>query len=157
MQDTPKTLEQIVAREAIRHLLSVYNTSGDRGRLTELADTFCEDGILDTGRDRFVGREAIERGLGTGLQRRRDDTTSAPSYVRHHLTTTRIELELPTRANGWIYFIVYSDHGPDHCGTYVDQYRNTPDGWRIAERRVKIHWDSPDTVLHAAMPEHLDQ
>lgn len=139
------TLDELLAREEIVHLQAVYNTSGDRGRLEELSETFCPDGVLDTGRGRFVGRAAIVDGLREGTQRR----ATRPSYIRHHLTTRRLEFDSPDRARGWTYFVVFSDHGPDHCGTYIDQYLRTAEGWLIADRRVKIHWDSPDSVLHA--------
>lgn len=147
------TVEELLAREAVRHTMAVYTTSGDRGRLDELAATFTEDGVLDTGRERFDGRAAIVAGLGAGLGRRRGGGAPATTFVRHNLTTSRIELTSPTAAQGWSYFVVFSDAGPDHMGTYVDRFRCEGDRWLIEHRRVKIHWDSPDTILHRPTAE----
>src|SRR5580693_6438824 len=43
------TLEiwELVVREQIRDTLARYNWSGDAGRLDDLADTFCVDGVLE--------------------------------------------------------------------------------------------------------------
>ncbi|SON58600.1 hypothetical protein MSIMFI_00078 [Mycobacterium simulans] len=38
---------ELVAREQIRNTLARYNWSGDAGRLDELAQTFCADGVLE--------------------------------------------------------------------------------------------------------------
>jgi hypothetical protein len=40
---------ELVAREHIRDTLARYNWSGDAGRLDDLADTFCADGVLAVG------------------------------------------------------------------------------------------------------------
>ena len=41
------TLEELIARECVRDTYARYNHAGDRGRLTELADCFTEDGVLE--------------------------------------------------------------------------------------------------------------
>ena len=56
---SPVILDELLAREAIRHTMSVYNTAGDRGRVDELATAFTPDGVLEFGGDRFEGRAAI--------------------------------------------------------------------------------------------------
>ncbi|SOJ55254.1 hypothetical protein MSIMFB_02743 [Mycobacterium simulans] len=38
---------ELVAREQIRNTLARYNWSGDAGRLDELAETVCADGVLE--------------------------------------------------------------------------------------------------------------
>jgi ketosteroid isomerase-like protein len=140
------TPDELADREAIRHTMAVYNTCGDRGRLAELAETFTPDGTLTTPHDRFVGRDAIREGLGG---RPVSGPRPATTFVRHHLTTSRIDLA-GEDARCWTYFLVFSDTGVDHTGTYVDRFRKQDDGsWLIAERRVKVHWDSPTTILHA--------
>ncbi|HVW41978.1 MAG TPA: nuclear transport factor 2 family protein [Amycolatopsis sp.] len=143
------TPEEATAREGIRYTMAVYNTSGDRGRLDELAATFTEDGVLETAAQRMVGRAAIVRALGANLGKTDGDGRPRTSFVRHNLTTSRVEFVSPTEAQGWTYFLVFSDAGPDHMGTYIDRFRKEGDRWLIASRRVKIHWDSPQTILHA--------
>src|SRR5215218_2920658 len=45
-RESAMTPDEVLAREAIAHTQSVYNTEGDRGRLDDLLQTFTEDGVL---------------------------------------------------------------------------------------------------------------
>ena len=45
-ESTTVEMWELVAREHIRDTLARYNWSGDAGRLDDLADTFCPDGVL---------------------------------------------------------------------------------------------------------------
>ena len=134
------TPEQATAREAIRHTMSIYNTEGDRGRLEGLASAFFEDGVLETPSATYRGRAAIIAGLGAGVASRAGDPKRGVGFVRHNLTTSRIEFASGAEARCWTYFIVYTRFGPDHMGTYIDHFRKTGDRWLIANRRVKLHW-----------------
>ncbi len=56
---------ELVAREHIRDTLARYNWAGDAGRLDELAETFCADGVLEIrGAERLRGRSEIVAFLG---------------------------------------------------------------------------------------------
>lgn len=145
------TNDQVIAREAIRYTMSVYNTEGDRGRLEGLASAFFEDGILEAGDgpEIYRGRQAIIDGLGSGVKDRASDPSQDVGFVRHNLTTSRIEFSSDTEANCWTYFIVFTKFGPDHMGTYIDKFKKDGDRWLIAHRRVKIHWDNPQSSWHA--------
>ena len=56
---------ELVAREHIRDTLARYNWSGDAGRIDDLADTFCADGVLEIrGFEPLNGRSAIVAFLG---------------------------------------------------------------------------------------------
>lgn len=58
-------LWELSARERIRDTLARYNWSGDAMRLTELAESFCEDGALELRGGKSVrGRDAILEFLG---------------------------------------------------------------------------------------------
>ncbi|MDE0062429.1 MAG: nuclear transport factor 2 family protein [Gammaproteobacteria bacterium] len=142
------TPEQALAREAIRHTMSIYNTEGDRGRLEGLASAFLEDGVLETGSGTFRGRAAIVEGLGTGIAKRAGDPERGVGFVRHNLTTSRIEFVSDSEARCWTYFIVYTRFGPDHMGTYVDRFSKSGERWLIANRRVKLHWNNPASTYH---------
>ena len=51
---------ELVAREHIRDTLARYNWAGDAGRLDELAETFCADGVLEIrGSQPLRGRSEI--------------------------------------------------------------------------------------------------
>ncbi len=142
------TPEQATAREAIRHTMSIYNTEGDRGRLEGLASAFFEDGVLETPTGTHRGRAAIVEGLSGGVLRRARDPKGGVGFVRHNLTTSRIEFDSDTEARCWTYFIVFTKFGPDHMGTYIDHFRKSGDRWLIANRRVKLHWNNPESTFH---------
>ncbi len=56
---------ELVARERIRDTLALYNWSGDAGRIEDLAQSFCADGILEVrGTATATGRSAIANFLG---------------------------------------------------------------------------------------------
>ena len=142
------TPEQATAREAIRHTMSIYNTEGDRGRLEGLASAFFEDGVLETPSGTYQGRAAIVEGLSGGVAKRASDPKGGMGFVRHNLTTSRIEFDSDAEARCWTYFIVFTRFGPDHMGTYIDHFRKTGDRWLIANRRVKLHWNNPESTFH---------
>lgn len=128
-------------RAEIRHLQSIYNTSGDRGRIEEVIATFATDGALEVPGATHHGRDGIRAFLGGVVS---DGATIDLRGSRHHLTTSRIELEGDDAAQGWTYFYVMRAGRVLQEGTYVDRYARTPEGWRIAHRRVKILWTLGD-------------
>jgi hypothetical protein len=142
------TPDQAIAREAIKHTMSVYNTEGDRGRLDGLASAFFEDGVLETENETLHGRAAIAEGLGAGVTTRASEPGRDVGFVRHNLTTSRVEFRSDTEANSWTYFIVFTKFGPDHMGTYIDNFKKSDDRWLIAHRRVKLHWKNPESSWH---------
>ena len=146
------TPEQVLAREAIAHTQSVYNTEGDRGRLDELLLTFTEDGVLELDRGRFEGREAIRSALSGAVDTKRQEAAeqrpgTARLFLRHHLTTRRIEFLGDDEADAWTYFFVVTPVGLDHVGVYVDRFVRVAESWLIARRRVKIDWQSEDSSI----------
>jgi hypothetical protein len=126
--------EENMARMAIRHTQSVYNNTGDRGKIAEMVTTFAERGELDTESGKFVGRDAICEFLtrvATG------QTPTDLSGSRHNLTTSRIEFTSDTTADGWTYFFVSRKGTIIEEGLYIDHYVKEGDRWLISYRRVK--------------------
>ena len=81
-------IEEVIAREEIRHTMAVYSTSGDRGRFEDLANTFTEDGVLD-GRDGpVVGRKAIIESLNAARVLRLKSAGEKVGFTRHNITTS---------------------------------------------------------------------
>jgi hypothetical protein len=107
------TPEQARAAAAIVHTQSVYTTGGDRGRLDELASAFTSAGVLEFYKGAFTGRAAIAAALGEGFGDRADGRLG---FVRHHLTTRRIEFDGADAADAWTYFLVLTPPGLDHGG-----------------------------------------
>ena len=148
------TPEQVIAREAIIHTQSVYNTEGDRGRLEGLVQTFTEDGVLELDRGVFSGREEISRALSAAVEDKRQEAATAGQggsvariFLRHNLTTRRIEFLGAEEADVWTYFFVMTPIGLDHSGVYVDRFVRRDDRWLIARRRVKIDWQSEHSTI----------
>lgn len=127
-------------REAIRVLMARYNICGDRADVGGLAATFTEDGVLRFDNESSIGRSAILARLLAGGSRDPGLTVS-----RHHLGTSLVEIA-GTAATGRTYFHVLTDIGSDHHGVYVDGFRKVSGDWRIAQRDVRIDWQSPHSL-----------
>lgn len=160
------TVEEMLAREAIRHTLASYNVHGDRLKVEELTRLFTEDGVLDlspgTGGPTLEGREAIA-GFFSAMARPPKREGSAPAeaaapaekpaepkarpFVRHHISTCHIQLTGPDEADVKTYFAVYTQAGPDHCGYYVDKFRRVGDDWLIARREPRVDWTSTESMF----------
>jgi hypothetical protein len=147
------TPEELLAREAIAHTQSIYNSEGDRGRLDGLLETFTDDGVLELDRGEFVGREAIRGALSGAVEAKRREAAAAPEaggprlFLRHNLTTRRIEFTGDGEADVWTYFFVMTPIGLDHSGVYVDRFVRREDRWLIARRRVKIDWQAENSSI----------
>ncbi len=151
------TIEELIAREAIRATMAKCAQAGDSLRAEEYAACFTEDGILQTfgpeGADGLDlhGRAAIL--AWQGGWRDRPAETGAPRgarFARHNLTTCKIELTGQGSARARTYWLVMTDAGPDHCGVYTDVFRKTGEDWLIAHRKVKTEWNAPGSHFVAA-------
>lgn len=129
-------------RTEIRHLQGIYNTAGDRGRIEETVSVFTEHGALEIPGRTLTGKPAIAAFL-SGVAETGSDSVDLRGS-RHHLTTTRIELDGEDAAQGWTYFFVMRAGQVIQEGTYIDRFTRTVEGWRIAHRRVKILWTLGD-------------
>jgi hypothetical protein len=142
------TVEELLARESIRDTLALYNVSGDRMRVDDYVSAFAEDAVFEAGQT-MHGREAIRAWLTTP---RNGGDASKPKvkFVRHNLTTCKITLTSATTADVRTYYVVFTDIGPDHCGYYVDKFRQVGDRWLIAERKARTDWVSPNSIFVAS-------
>jgi hypothetical protein len=150
------TIEELLARESIRHTIASYNIAGDRLRVDDFVAAFTEDAVFETEGDnafRCEGLASIRDWISSWLH-----GTGAPAevkkirFVRHHLTTSLIEVTGLDTAKARTYFVVYTEIGPDHCGYYLDRFRSTGDRWLIAQRTVRIDWRACDSAFLAAVP-----
>lgn len=138
-------LEQMLAREAIRYTMSVYNNTGDRGAVADTATCFAEGGILDVGTEQPAGPAAVQ----AYLQSVKDSGYIAGANARptrHHLTTSRIEFTSDTTADSWTYFQLVRDGVIVQNGIYVDKWQQVGERWLISNRRVKVEYDSLATA-----------
>ncbi len=152
------TLDELFAREAIRDTMAKYNVSGDRLKVDDYAACFTEDGIIESERApgdylfRFVGREAIRDWQNRWRNREPgEDTVHGATFVRHHLSTCKIDLTGADTASARTYWVAWTDLGPDHSGYYLDDFRKVGEDWLIAKRRVRRDWSSPDSLFVTAI------
>jgi hypothetical protein len=127
-------------REAIRHLMAVYNGNGDRGRVEALGAVFAADGVIEFSGESTRGRAAIVARLSKAGTR-----NPALTVSRHHITTSLIELDGET-ANARTYFQVLTDIGLDHHGHYIDRLVKQGGAWFIAHRNVRIDYQAPNSL-----------
>ena len=113
------TLEDLLAREAIRDVMAKYTTSGDRLRIDDFVSCFTQDAVMESEHvpaDRMFRYEGCaeirawqERWLrGAG-------GTHGATFVRHHLSTSKIDLTGPDTAKARTYWVAWTDIGPDHA------------------------------------------
>jgi hypothetical protein len=154
------TLDELLAREAIRHTLATYNIYGDRVKVEEFLAAFTDDAVLEFGgervgqKTRHEGREAIHGWMTDWTSRPKSaepKTEPAPAaqamFVRHHITTSHITFTGPETAEGRTYFAVYTPVGPDHAGVYVDKFRKVGDRWLIAYRQARTEWHAAGSLF----------
>ena len=113
---------ELVAREQIRDTLARYNWAGDAGRLEELVETFCADGVFEIrGFEPLRGRSEILEFLGgvTGNISRRADVKP---IVRHNVANVLFPDVTPDQVQVSCYFSVFTHIGLDHSAA-------TPTPW----------------------------
>jgi hypothetical protein len=152
------TLEDLLAREAIRDTMAKYNTSGDRLKVEEYVACFTDDAIMES---EFVPEDRMFRYAGKAAilawqtrWRNRDPGAGAihgATFIRHHLSTSKIDLTGPGTARARTYWVAWTDIGPDHAGYYLDDFRKVGEEWLIAHRRVRLDWESPQSLYRNAV------
>lgn len=139
---------ELVARERIRDTLARYNWSGDAGRLDDLADTFCVDGVLEIrGGQPLLGRSEIVAFLGGVTRHVAVSGDDVRAVVRHNLTNVLFTRVTPEQAQVSSYFTVLTHIGLDHFGRYRDILVPDADTWLIKHRKVSTDWAAPDSAM----------
>jgi hypothetical protein len=138
---------ELVVRERIRDTLARYNWSGDAGRLDELADTFCPDGVLEIrGFEPLRGRSEIVAFLG-GVTGNVAGTADVKPIVRHNVANVLFGDVARDHAQVSSYFTVVTHIGLDHVGRYRDTLVPDGDAWRIRHRKVSTDWAASNSVM----------
>jgi hypothetical protein len=151
------TLDDLLAREAIRDTMAKYNISGDRLKVDDYVACFTEDGIMESEfvpedkAFRYSGKAEILAWQQRWLNREPGDAVHKASFIRHHLSTSKIDITGPDTAKARTYWVAWTDIGPDHAGYYLDDFRKVGDEWLIAHRRVRLDWESPDSLYGTAV------
>ena len=153
------TLDELLARESIRKTMVSYTMAGDRLRTDDFVAVFTEDAVLESesvpesDAFRYEGREALRGWFARWRSpaSTADSTTKKASFIRHHLSTSQIEITGSDTARARTYWVAYTDIGPDHCGHYIDVFRKVGNEWLIAHRKVRLDWRSPASLFTTAI------
>jgi hypothetical protein len=140
------TDQQVRWSEAIRQRLAMCTQAGDARKADEYAACYSEDGVLDLERQTVTGRAAILAWMQAPSVIPQP-ASGVPSFISHHLTTSRIAFSGNNVASVRTYWLVTSASGLDHNGYYVDSLRREDENWLIAHRRPRTLWISPTSVL----------
>ncbi|MBV8860746.1 MAG: nuclear transport factor 2 family protein [Mycobacterium sp.] len=138
---------ELIAREQVRDTLARYNWAGDAGRVDELAQTFCADGVLEIrGSEPLRGRSEIVKFLGDVAGNIRTQADVKP-IVRHNVANVLFIDVTRDSAHVQCYFTVFTHIGLDHFGRYRDTFVPDGDGWLIQHRKVSTDWAAPDSAM----------
>jgi len=154
-----RLLWETVQRQLITETLQDYAYYVDRNDAEGLVrEVFCEDGAFELGAQHAViGRAELARMFAKTL---------APfTATSHHVSNIRIRFEGDDSATSSAYVYAWhiaADDGRriDLWGRYHDRLRLTPDGWRIAVRRLSVAgsdgWLNPPFDLIERLPNPLN-
>lgn len=132
MQDR---LRELVDRQEIADLLHDYCRFLDVNHPEQVAALFTEDCVADYGVGLGVihGRAALEKGVARSM--------ATFEATHHHLSNIQLCFEDDGSVRGTSYIYAWhrrsADEPDQHLwGEYHDRFVRTPEGWRIAERRL---------------------
>jgi len=147
-----------LARESIRQTMASYTVAGDRLNAEDFMAVFTEDAVLESDSVaeadafRYQGRAAMREWI---LRWCTAAALAQPamqaSFVRHHLSTSHIEITGTHSAKARTYWVAYTDVGPDHCGHYLDVFRKVGAAWLLAHRKVRLDWRAPNSLFTTAI------
>ena len=136
------TVDQLIARESIRQTMARYSIAGDDFDADEYITCFTDNGVMEfvnfpgVGDLKLEGREAIYAFVSNWFGAvKRGEAAIPGGFMRHNLTTCRIDLIDADQANARTYCIVFNANGAESCGVYTDQWRRVDDRWLLAHRR----------------------
>ena len=135
-------IPEMLAREAIRYTIELYNRNSDTSDYDGHRDVFHPDAVMEVqDGPRLEGVDAIIAAMRAGAQQRR--AYDPGHFQRHNITSTMIELVSGDSARATIYVMVVTERGLDHVGRYDDEYRRVGDRWLIWRRQARMEWADP--------------
>src|SRR5271163_1401948 len=99
------------------------------------------------GTEPLMGPAAIEAGLLAAMTREPNRKGTAPTHVRHHVSSVRFGSVARDRVVVSSYFAVHTDIGLDHWGRYRDELIPADDQWLFARRRISVDAFSPGSLM----------
>jgi hypothetical protein len=151
------TEDERIAREAIRKTITDYTIAGDsrdaalfNGLWTEAAE-FHFAGFPPVPGFHCEGLDDIHRWTAAWDRYRDagDASVRKATFARHNLTTCHIELTGPDAARARTFFMVVTDIGLDHTGTYTDTLARRGERWLFERREIALDWRAADSIYPA--------
>jgi len=148
------TEEERCAIEAIRRTIHSYNIAGDSRNAALYVPLWAEDALLE-----FAGFgpvpgfscrgacEIAERTKAWNPDPSIDPGFARTKFIRHNLTTSLITLTGPDTATARTYFLVMTEIGQDHCGTYDDELVCVDGRWLFRHRRIALDWRAETSLF----------
>lgn len=150
------TDEEHKAHVIIRNRLATLAQTGDTRKGDIYAEVFTEDCLFEFGEGelsaRMEGRESIREWMNGPRKIISTEAGTAPGFVNHHLTTSRIELLSEAEADVRTYWFVMSPIGPDHCGMYLDRWKKIGEQWHLHHRRIRTLWKAENSYTRNLAP-----
>lgn len=138
-------IQQLIDREAIRDLRTLYAHHLDGNNIQALSEVFSADAVVEVTVGKMEGIEAIKSGLQEAFALYdRDNRRSFP--FMHAITNHWIKLTGPDTAEGRCYLIDFETASkPDPnplllLGLYADEYKRINGEWRITRTRLEVVW-----------------
>ena len=138
------SLEEMLAREAIRCTIALYVRNADTADYDRHVEVFHPEAkMIIQGGPTLEGRTAIIDAVKQGAVKRR--AFDAGNFQRHNITTCAIEMTGAVSATATTYIMVVTELGFDHTGIYIDEFVKQDDRWLIKARRATMEWGRPDS------------
>jgi len=142
--DTPGRLGDLIALHELR---ARYTHRYDSGDLEGFIALFTDDGVLQLGPAGFArGHDELRTALAGPMQ--------TASFACHFTSDEITDFTGDDTAHGTSRFAVHYGRSPDiqGAGTYHDEYRRTPDGWRFTSRTISFFYMGPRAVAWPPTP-----
>ncbi len=138
-------LKELLDREQIRNLRTLYAHLLDGNNIAALDQVFSADAIVEVTVGKMEGIEAIQSGLNDAFKLYdRDHRENYP--FMHAITNHWVQLTGPDTAQGRCYLIDFETASkPDPnplllLGIYADEYTRIDGEWRITHTRLEVVW-----------------
>lgn len=141
------TIDAVAAELEIRNVIAALAQFADTGTVDEYVNLFTDDGVWEMPANPANGVPASNRTgraeIAAGVHDRRAAGVQGPgSATRHVVSTIRVMLRSPDEADAQVYFQYFADTTTEprllSVGHYEDRFHRTPEGWKLARRRIVL-------------------
>ena len=140
--------DRLADRDALRELRAKYSHYWDDGRANDFVGLFTDDCVFQMATQGMVeGREALRVAVAEVIHR--------VGFSIHFTSDEVSEFTGEDTAIGYCRFAFHGGGTPniEGAGTYHDEYRKTPQGWRFTKRTQSFFYMGPKDGGWPPMPE----